>query len=106
MLKKKKYKYANVDTLSDIQMTELQVLFVGFRRYINDFTKDVFSGEPLVPWEIMLMQEKLADMSICLDDVLDNVAKVNENITVDDKPIVVSLSSDNYETTDKWSKNA
>ena len=106
MLKKKKYKYANVDTLSDIQMTELQVLFVGFRRYINDFTKDVFSGEPFVPWEIMLLQEKLADMSICLDDVLGNVAKVNENITVDDKPIVVSLSSDNYETTDKWSKNA
>lgn len=106
MLKRKKYKYANVDTLSDIQMTELQVLFVGFRRYINDFTKDVFSGEPITPWEIILMQEKLAEISVCLTDVLDNVVKVNENITVDNKSIVVSLSSNNYETTNEWGKDA
>lgn len=106
MLERKEYKYANVDTLSDNQTTELQVLFVGFKKYINDFTKDVFSGEPLTPWEIILMQEKLAEMSICLNDVLDNVVKVDENITVDNKSIVVSLSSNNYETTDKWGKDA
>lgn len=73
-----KIKYANVEILNDIQITELQLLFVGFKRFINDFTKDAFSGEPMTVWEIILVQEKLAEMIECLAELVNAVMKIDE----------------------------
>ena len=92
--------YANVDTLSDIQTTEMQILFVGFQKFVKNVINVVFNplNDPITIWEVILIQERLAELSVCLDDVLGNVAKVNENITVGNKPIVASLSTNEYQT--------
>ena len=71
-------KYANVEILNDIQITELQLLFVGFKRFINNFTKDAFSGEPMTVWEVILVQEKLAEMIECLAKLVNAVMKIDE----------------------------
>ncbi len=71
-------KYANVEILNDIQITELQLLFVGFKRFINNFTKDAFSGEPMTVWEVILVQEKLAEMIECLAELVSAVMKIDE----------------------------
>ena len=92
--------YANVDTLSDIQTTEMQILFVGFQKFVKNVVNTLFNplGEPITIWEVVLIQERLAQLGICLDDVLGNVVKVDENITVGNKPIVASLSTNEYQT--------
>lgn len=92
--------YANVDTLSDIQTTEMQILFVGFQKFVKNVINVVFNplNDPITIWEVILIQERLAELSVCLDDVLGNVAKVDENITVGNKPIVASLSTNEYQT--------
>ena len=92
--------YANIDTLSDIQTTEMQILFVGFQKFVKNVINILFNplNEPITIWEVFLIQERLAELGICLDDVLGNVIKVNENITVDNKQIVASLSTNKYTT--------
>jgi len=92
--------YANVDTLSDIQTTEMQILFVGFQKFVKNVMNILFNplDEPITIWEVILIQERLASLGVCLDDVLGNVVKVDENITVNNKPIVASLSTNKYET--------
>lgn len=92
--------YANVDTLSDIQTTEMQILFVGFQKFVKNVVNTLFNplGEPITIWEVVLIQERLAQLGICLDDVLGNVVKVDENITVGNKAIVASLSTNEYQT--------
>lgn len=92
--------YANVDTLSDIQTTEMQILFVGFQKFVKNVINVVFNplNDPMTIWEVILIQERLAELSVCLDDVLGNVVKVDENITVGNQPIVASLSTNEYQT--------
>ena len=92
--------YANVDTLSDIQTTEMQILFVGFQKFVKNVVNTLFNplDKPITIWEVVLIQERLAQLGICLDDVLGNVVKVDENITVGNKPIVASLSTSEYQT--------
>lgn len=92
--------YANVDTLSDIQTTEMQILFVGFQKFVKNVINVVFNplNDPMTIWEVILIQERLAELGVCLDDVLGNVVKVDENITVSNQPIVASLSTNEYQT--------
>ena len=99
--------YANVDTLSDIQTTEMQVLFVGLQKFVGNVIAVLFPpiDTPITIWEVFLIQERLAGLITCLDDVLAGVTKVDENITVNNKPIIASLSTNKYTTTEEESAN-
>lgn len=90
-------KYLNQDVLSDIQMLEIKILYLGLHKHINEVLKHCFSGEYFDKWEMVLLEERLAEMIQCLVDVTDNVAKVSRHITVNDKKIVASLSANEYE---------
>ncbi len=87
--------FANIDTLNDVQVTEMQVLFVGFQKYVKNVINLLFNPleEPITIWEVILIQEKLDSLNECLNDVLGGVVKVDENITVNNKQIVASLST-------------
>ena len=90
-------KYLNQDVLSDIQMLEIKTLYLGLHKHINEVLKHCFSGEYFDKWEMVLLEERLAEMIQCLVDVTDNVVKVSRHITVNDKKIVASLSANEYE---------
>jgi hypothetical protein len=92
----KEIKYLNESVLSDIQMLEVKTLYIGLRKHTTEVLSHCFSGEYFDKWEMVLLQEKLAEMIQCLADVTDNVAKVSRHITVNDKKIVASLSADEY----------
>ena len=92
-----KTEYLNQSVLSDIQMLEMQFLYIGLRKHTTEVLSHCFSGEYFNKWEMVLLQETLAEMIQCLADVTDNVAKVSRHITVNDKKIVASLSADEYE---------
>ena len=95
-------KYLNQDVLSDIQMLEIKTLYMGLRKHTNEVLNHCFSGEYLDKWQMVLLQERLAEMIECLTDVTDNVAQVSRHITVNNKEIVASLSANEYETADEW----
>jgi hypothetical protein len=92
----KEIKYLNESVLSDIQMLEVKTLYIGLRKHTTEVLSHCFSGEYFDKWEMVLLEEKLAEMIQCLADVTDNVAKVSRHITVNDKKIVASLSADEY----------
>ena len=35
--------FANIDTLNDVQVTEMQVLFVGFQKYVKNVINLLFN---------------------------------------------------------------
>jgi len=90
------------NVLSDIQMLEIQTLYIGLRKHTTEVLSHCFSGEHFDKWEMVLLEEKLAEMIQCLVDVADNVTKVSRHITVNGKEIVASLSADEYESADEW----
>ena len=94
----------NQDVLSDIQMLEVKTLYIGLQKHAYKVLNHCFSGEYFDKWEMVLLQEKLAEMIQCLADVTDNVVKVSRHITVNDKEIVASLSADKYEAADKYNE--
>lgn len=95
-------KYLNQDVLSDIQMLEVKTLYIGLQKHAYKVLNHCFSGEYFDKWEMVLLQETLAEMITCLSDVTDNVAQVSRHITVNNKEIVASLSANEYETADEW----
>jgi len=98
----KEIKYLNQDVLSDIQMLEIKTLYLGLHKHINEVLKHCFSGEYFDKWEMVLLEERLAEMIKCLGDVTDNVVEVSQHITVNNKNIFASLSENKYETADEW----
>lgn len=88
--------FANIDTLSDVQITEMQVLFVGFQKFVKSVMNILFEPmmTPLTIWEVILIQERLDSLNECLNDVLHGVVKVDENVTVNGKSVVASLSTE------------
>lgn len=97
-----KIEYLNQSVLSDIQMLEIKTLYLGLRKHTTEVLSHCFSGEYLDKWDMVHLEETLAEMIQCLIDVTDNVVKVNQHITVNGKEIVASLSADKYETADEW----
>lgn len=93
--------YLNQSVLSDIQMLEIKTLYIGLRKHTTEVLSHCFSGEYFDKWEVVLLEEKLAEMIQCLVDVTDNVTKVSQHITVNGKEIVASLSADEYEMADE-----
>jgi len=98
----KEIKYLNQDMLSDIQMLEIKTLYLGLHKHINEVLKHCFSGEYFDKWEIVLLEERLAEMIKCLGDVTDNVVEVNQDITVNNKNIFASLSESKYESAESY----
>jgi len=93
--------YLNQSVLSDIQMLEIKLLYIGLRKHTTEVLSHCFSGEYFDKWEMVLLEETLAEMIQCLVDVANNVTKVNRHITVNGKEIVASLSADEYEIADE-----
>lgn len=83
-------------------MLEMQTLYIGLRKHTTEVLSHCFSGEYFNKWDVVLLQEKLAEIIQCLMDVTDNVTKVDEHITVNGKEIVASLSTNEYESADEW----
>ena len=89
------------NVLSDIQMLEIKTLYIGLRKHTTEVLNYCFSGEYFDKWDMVLLEETLAEMIQCLINVADNVTKVNQYITVNGKEIVASLSTNEYESADE-----
>lgn len=66
---------ANVDTLNDIQRTELQVVLVGLKKVVEQACDIAYSQNPITYWELILFQEHLAETNECLHNIWDNTGE-------------------------------